>query len=575
LYHEEHKQGQMLSDLLTAILPDLIRALPSPKQMRWHDGDGRGDAFLRPIRWIVAVLGRTPLVFEYAGVESGVNSCGHRVHGSKGALAVDEPFVWLEKNHVLADREQRIEFIRSRSRELTAGAGFCLLEDEDLFAETADLTEWPVPVLAYFSEAYLHLPLEVIRVVLKQHQRCFMSCQSSGQAANAFVAVANIQSKQPRAVIEGNERVVNARLADAAFYFARDPEQSLEQRVERLNSIVFQDGLGMIGDMVRRLRAFVLDHADALSVPANLVQRAAYLCKSDLTTGLVYEFPELQGYMGGVYASINGEDEAVAVAIAEHYMPVGADDALPESLLARGIGVAERVDKLLGYFHLGRIPTASADPFALRRAAIGLLRLLLDERQPIQLSLPMLLREAAKQWDQQRVTITIAADVCVQLESFIVERFLGMSESLGCSKAALRAALASSVERPLYLVLHIARLLTGFADTEAGQSVAAANKRIANILKKQTQVLPEIDRSLLQQDEELKLYAAMNDVQTALQTASLDAMPALLAGLRDPVDAFFDKVMVMCESQALRENRLALLAELRASFMVLADISRL
>jgi len=567
-------RGRPVVEILAEALPDIIRRLPSPKQMRWCEGEARQDMFIRPICWLVACLGETVIPFQYAGVHSGRRSAGHRVHGGTGDIDVHDPFTWLERQYVCADRAQRKARIRQQLRDAAARAGVSLVEDEALLDEVTDLVEWPCVVTARYEARYLALPREVSRIELKAHQRCFASTDAEGRVSPVFFAVANIESRQPELVARGNERVVNARLADAMFYFERDPKQSLEQRVALLSQVVFQDGLGMVGDQVRRLRGFVLDNAEALGVDAHTAQRAAYLCKSDLTTGLVGEFPELQGYMGGVYARMDGESEEVARAIAQHYAPVGADDALPEHAIARAIGIAERADKLLGYFHLGRVPTASADPFGLRRAAIGLLRLLLDEAMPVRMTVRKVLAEAAKQWNEQRVTIAVSEQTCAQVMDFLHERLLGMAESLRVRRQALDAAWHAAEAPPLYRQLAIARLLSDFGRSETGQAVVAANKRIANILKKAEAVQAQVDPALLTLPAEQALWQAMNDVAHALPEAP-EARLAALATLRAPVDRFFDEVMVMAEDARLRANRLALLHRLYGQFLRLADLSRL
>ncbi|HXH65003.1 MAG TPA: glycine--tRNA ligase subunit beta, partial [Mariprofundaceae bacterium] len=376
-----HRPGRATAEILAEAMPGILRRLPSPKRMKWNDGEARDDAFIRPVRWIVARLGDTVIPFSFAGVGSGKLSRGHRILGGEGEIDIDDPKKWLKAQHVMLQQGERMKHIDSV---MAKAAGY--VPDYALLEEVADLTEWPVPILCEFDEKFVVLPREVIRITLKNHQRCFLV----GDSSNKFFAVANIKhkgKKDQQTVAKGNARVVNARLSDAMFYFDRDPKQTLDARVERLNDIIFQDGLGTVGDQVARLRNFVLDAAGAIGADANTVQRAAYLCKSDLTTGLVGEFPELQGYMGGIYAHLQGEPEGVAKAIAEHYRPAGAEDALPATPEARLIAVAERADKLLGYFHLGRIPTASADPYGLRRAAIGLIRLLADQQMPVELTL--------------------------------------------------------------------------------------------------------------------------------------------------------------------------------------------
>ncbi len=566
-------KGCKVIDIIANAMPGILRKLPSPKQMKWNDGENRDDAFIRPIRWIVARLGNDVIPFSFAGVEAGKISRGHRVHGSTGEIDVNNPFGWLEKQCVEANRDTRKRMIGTQLAQAMNVADVELLQDIDLLDEVTDLTEWPQVITGRYDKEFLRLPEEVSRIELKHHQRCFASQTLDGKTANIFFAVANIQSKDPAAVAHGNERVVNARLADAMFYFERDPRESLETRVEKLSEVVFQDGLGMVGDQVRRLRGFVLDTAAALEVDANDAQRAAYLCKSDLTTGLVGEFPELQGYMGGIYAKMDGENEVVTSAITEHYAPTGADDDLPDSAIARAIGIAERADKLLGYFHLGRIPTASADPFGLRRAAIGLIRMLENTVVPIDMLLTKILDEAAKQWNQQRVTIAITGETKLAVLDFIHERLLGMSAHT-YERRHLDASLHASVEWPVHQIIAVAELLAGFADSETGQAVAAANKRIANILKKASNVSDSVNTALMSEPTEKKLFSALEQAEADFPEGPEDQLK-VLASLREPIDTFFDDVMVMAKDDAVRANRLALLSRLRGLFLKLADISRL
>ncbi len=576
-------KGRPVADIIAESMPAILRKLPSPKQMQWQDGSTRSDTFIRPIRWIVARLGDEIIDFSFAGVQAGLISRGHRVHGSTGEIDVNDPFSWLQTQFVRANREARKSLIAELLNTSASKADVELVADEELLDEVTDLVEWPQAITARYDDRYLRLPEEVSRIELKHHQRCFSSHDADGKVSNVFFTVANIASKNPAAVANGNERVVNARLADAAFYFDRDPKESLDARVEKLSEIVFQDGLGMVSDLVRRMRGFVLDNAQALAVDANQAQRAAYLCKSDLTTGMVGEFPELQGYMGGQYARREGESEQVAEAIEHHYAPTGAEDDLPPDSIARALGIAERADKLLGYFHIGRIPTASADPFGLRRAAIGLVRLLSDTQYPVSMTLDKVIDEAAKQWNQQRVTIAVSDQTRQQVRGFIIERLLGMSGPLGFSKTSIDAAVNSSENRPLYREALIARHLMGFESSEEGQAITAANKRIANILRKAPSVPSDIDTSLFTEAAEKSLYEALLTAESgfsrAVSTGSFEESisPALaeLARLRQPPDQFFDDVMVMADDEAVRGNRLALLSRLRTLFLNLADISRL
>jgi len=567
-------KGRKVSDIIAEAMPGILRKLPGPKQMKWNDGDNRDDAFIRPIRWIVARLGDDVIPFPFAGVHSGKVSRGHRVHGSTGEIDVNDPFGWLKKQYVITDWNDRRMNIRDQLVQAASDAYVVQMPDDQLLEEVTDLTEWPQVITGHYNDDFLRLPEDVARIELKHHQRCFATKTSTGDPSNVFFAVANIASKDPAAVAHGNERVVNARLADAMFYFERDPKESLESRVEKLSEVVFQDGLGMVGDQVHRLRGFVLDNAKILGVDANNAQRAAYLCKSDLTTGLVGEFPELQGYMGGIYATMNGENNIVAQAIATHYAPAGADDDLPGNAIARAIGIAERADKLLGYFHLGRIPTASADPFGLRRAAIGLIRLLEGENMVVEITLTQVLNEAVKQWNQQRVTIAIGDGTLEAVRAFIEERLLGMAGHFQVSRNALDAAQHAGTENILQHQVAVARLLTGFADSETGQAVATANKRIANILKKAGELSNNVNVNLLSEHAEKELFSALEQVESDFPERPAEQLETL-ASLREPVDTFFDDVMVMAEDEPIRHNRLALLNRLRALFLKLADISRL
>lgn len=568
-------KGKKLMDIFAQAMPAILRGLPSPKQMQWQDGDNRGDAFIRPVRWIVARLGDDVIPFEFAGIQAGKASYGHRMaNNAKGEISIEDPLGWLSERMVTVNRDARKVSVIEGLKQAAKDAGVSLVEDGDLVEEVTDLTEWPHVITGHYQEEFLKLPIEVSRIELKHHQRCFSTQTSDGKTSNVFFAVANIKSKDPALVAHGNERVVNARLADAMFFFERDPKETLEARVEKLSEIVFQDGLGMVGDQVRRLRGFILDNANKLGVNTNGAQRAAYLCKSDLTTGLVGEFPELQGYMGGIYASMDGENDEVAEAVAEHYAPIGADDAVPVSAIACAIGVIERADKLLGYFHLGKVPTASADPFALRRAAIGLIHLLENKQHPINMTLTEVLKETAKQWNQQRVTIAIGDETQAAVANFIHERLLGMADGFMVTRAAMDAALGANVELPLYKHLGVAELLAKFADSEDGQAVAAANKRIANILKKAGDISLNVDEALFEKSAEKTLLAALHKVSSTFPTEP-EAQLAALATLRGPVDSFFDDVMVMADDEAVKTNRLALLGLIRALFLQLADVSKL
>ncbi|MBL1353668.1 MAG: glycine--tRNA ligase subunit beta [Zetaproteobacteria bacterium] len=584
--------GRDVCSIIAEAMPDILRKLPSPKSMRWQDGATRADAFIRPIRWIVARLGDEIIPFTFAGIASGLQSRGHRMcKDNLGEISVDTPFAWLEERMVIADRDTRKAKILNDLLTSAKDAGVSLVKDDDLIEEVTDLTEWPHVITGHYDEDFLRLPIEVSRIELKHHQRCFSTVDDKGNTSHVFFAVANIKSKNPAAVAQGNERVVNARLADATFFYDRDPKTSLEARVEILSTIVFQDGLGMVGDQVGRLRGFVLDNAKALGIDANEGQRAAYLCKSDLTTGLVGEFPELQGYMGGIYAKMDGESVHVSTAISYQYngfpklSEVRKGSSVEGLKIARAISIAEDMDRLLGYFHVGRIPTASADPFALRRSGIQLVKILSysgrpdwmkvsDDWTPIDITLKNIINSSAKQWNEQRITVSISEDTKQKVYDFIIERMLNYNFGFSYTPTAIQSALNATTDRPLYIIKNIAKILSDFSNTEHGQAVAAANKRIANILKKAGDIFPNIDTALFEETAEHVLFDALQKLQADFPSEPKEQLEAL-ASLRQAVDSFFDDVMVMADDEKVKANRLALLAQLRALFLQLADISKL
>ena len=448
--------------------------------------------------------------------------------------------------------------------------------EDALYDEVASLVEWPQPVVGRFDEQFLSLPPEVVVATLTNHQRYFPLADGNGQLLPRFITVANIVSREPDQVREGNERVIRPRLADAAFFWESDQQSTPELRLGGLESVVYQKGLGSIADKSRRVSGLAGELASMLGGDAQAAERAGLLCKSDLTTGMVGEFPELQGVMGGYYARLAGESDDVADAVGQHYRPAFAGDALPETMTGRLVALADRLDTLAGAFALGKRPSGNKDPFGLRRAALGVVRIAIEGELEFTLSDVAGAAVAAQPMASE-------PDVAVEMVAFIHDRLRGYAqEQLGTNAEMFEAVLDRT---PASLVDFAARLraLKAFAKLDDAASLAAANKRIANILRKSADGGvadgSSVDTEGLVEAAEKRLYAAVREADEELRPLLSDKAYAAalerLASLRAPVDAFFDDVMVMADDEALRRNRLALLAELRRQFLEIADVSRL
>jgi glycyl-tRNA synthetase beta chain len=477
---------------------------------------------------------------------------------------------------VIADAQKRKAIIEQGVRDLAGDAGGDVVEGERLYDEVTALVEWPVPLIGHFDEAFLELPREVVVSTLTGHQRYFPVADKQGNLLPAFITVANIESRDPDRVRDGNERVIRPRLADAAFFWRQDRQVPLAKRLQSLADVVYQQGLGSLHDKAERTAALAAALARELGIPGDDVERAARLAKCDLVTGMVGEFPELQGTMGRYYTAADGESETVARAIGEQYLPRHAGDELPASEAGRILAVADRLETLAGIFTLGKRPSGNRDPFGLRRAALGVVRILVE--CGIDIDLKNLVEQAA---DLQPAGVTPAPEVAEEVFAFINDRlrryFLDNDPSLATE--TFDAVLARA---PVSLVDFGKRLsaVQSFLAHDAAESLAAANKRIANILRKADIDRPgETRAELFEEDAEQALYHALaetaKNVRPMIEAGAYTEALEALAGLRAPVDRYFDEVMVMTDDDRLRNNRLALLGELRALFLNVADISRL
>jgi glycyl-tRNA synthetase beta chain len=570
--------GQPAADLLPTIVQGALDALPIPRRMRWgaHDAD-----FVRPVHWLVLLHGNDVVPGAVLGIASGRTTRGHRFMSS-GDIELKSPSDYAAKleqiGFVLADFNARREKIVAAVADAAAKAGGTPIGDDALYDEVAALTEWPVPVTGSFDASFLSLPKEVIIATLTGHQRYFPVTDKKGDLLPIFITLANIESKEPDRVRDGNERVIRPRLADAAFFRESDQQLPLSDRCDDLKNVVYQKGLGTLHDKSMRVAALATLLAEQVGADTAYVTRAAVLAKCDLLTGMVGEFPELQGTMGRYYALASGEPAEIAQAVGEQYLPRFAGDALPESVSGQVLAVADKLDTLGGVFLLGKKPTGNRDPFGLRRAALGVVRILIECELDIDFSEAVIAAAV-----QQPVSSDDRNQNRDLMYDFIIERLRGYFVD---SDAGITADMfeAVRVRRPSSLVDFHDRLkaVTHFMTLEPAVSLAAANKRTANILRK-AEVKQDkpgaVDSALLEDDAERVLYHAMQSAQSDVEPMLADRAYAdalrRLAELRVPVDAFFDDVMVMAENDAVRNNRLALLGELRALFFEIADISRL
>jgi len=568
--------GQSASDLMPGLVETALAALPIPRRMRWGAGDAE---FVRPVHWVVLLHGSKAIKTSVLGIATGNKSRGHRFH-SAGPIALRSPAEYLpaleERGHVIADFDRRRALVRDGVEAAAKKAGGNVVDGEALYDEVTALVEWPVPITGSFDDSYLSLPREVVTSTLTSHQRYFAVADKNGDLLPRFITVANLDSTDPEQVKSGNERVIRPRLADAAFFWDADRRTPLATRQESLREVVYQRGLGSLFDKAMRTANLAAEIATALDIDSASVQRAAALAKCDLVTGMVGEFPELQGIMGRYYALSDGEPPAVAEAIAEHYLPRFSGDALPASVGGQILAVADKLDTLAGVFVIGKKPSGNRDPFGLRRAALGVIRVLIE--CDLDLDLRALLNSAI---EAQPKAAEDGENLAAELYTFISERlrryFLDHDPDLATE--TFDAVLA---RKPASLVDFSRRLaaVQAFIKLEPAASLAAANKRIANILKKaEGQGDDAVKEKLLTDPAEVALAKALEGarerVAPMLEAREYAGVLTALAELREPVDHFFDDVMVMADDAATRNNRLSLLRDLRALFLDVADISRL
>ena len=577
LFAITEKPGRATAEVLAEAIPATIRAFPWPKSMRWGDASQSTESlrWVRPLHGLVALFGEQVVPVEIAGIASGAETRGHRFH-APATITLTGPDGYVEQlraAHVLVDQDERAALIRSRAGTLAREAGLELVEDEGLVAENAGLTEWPVPLLGRFDEAFLDVPPEVIQLTARVNQKYFVCRDGAGKLANAFVCTANIAASDGGAkIVEGNRKVLAARLSDARFFYETDLKTPLEEQAAKLEKIVFHEKLGTVADKVERvakLARWLVEEgivgAETPSFPAGereqlaaLAERAARLAKADLVTGMVGEFPELQGLMGGYYAAAQGEDARVAEAVRDHYKPVGQGDDVPTAPVTVAVSLADKLDSITGFFGADLKPSGSKDPFALRRSALGVIALILDNG----------------------LRFRLASAVSRDVLDFFADRLKVQQREAGVRHDLIDAVFALGGEDDLVRLLARVRALQAFVGTEDGANLLAGYKRAANILKKEGVTGVEATAlSYAPEQAEGDLIAALDAAEPrageAVAREDFEGAMAALATLRAPIDAFFDQVTVNDADPARRAARLNLLARVRAAVHNVADFSRI
>ena len=570
LVHRAKIEGQPTKNLLNYIVANALAKLPIPKPMRWAD---KTVQFIRPVHTVTMLLGDELIEGEILGVASARTIRGHRFLGEKEfeiQHADQYPQLLHEKGSVIADfNERKAEILAKSQAKATALGGVADIE-ESLLEEVTSLVEYPNVLAAKFEERFLAVPAEALVYTMKGDQKYFPIYDKDGKLLPHFIFVSNINPEDPTAIIEGNEKVVRPRLTDAEFFFKTDLKQKLVDRLPRLETVLFQQQLGTLKDKTDRIEQLAGEIAKQIGADEAKAKRAGLLSKCDLMTNMVFEFTDTQGVMGMHYARHDGEDEEVAVALNEQYMPRFAGDELPKSLVASAVALADKFDTLTGIFGIGQAPKGSADPFALRRAALGALRIIVEKNLP--LDLEDLVKKSAALFGDKLTNQNVVADVV----DFMLGRFRAWYQDEGIAVDVIQAVLARRPTRPADFDARV-RAVSHFRTLDSAEALAAANKRVSNILAKADAAIGEINLTACVEPAEKALAEAVlalrTEVQPLIAKGDYTAVLDKLANLRAPVDSFFDNVMVNAEDPALRQNRLAILNTLQGLFLQVADIS--
>ncbi|NVK22292.1 MAG: glycine--tRNA ligase subunit beta [Kangiellaceae bacterium] len=563
------QQGQPLAKFIEDIINGALKKLPIPKAMRWGD---RSEQFIRPVHWAVLLHGEQVLDATIVGVKTSNQSFGHRFMAPEAIVitSADTYLSQLENAKVIADYEKRQQLVKQQVETEAQSINGVAQISEDLLDEVTSLVEWPVALTGKFDDDFLSVPSECLVSSMAEHQKYFHVLDKEGELLPNFITVANIESSNPHSIISGNEKVIRPRLADAKFFFETDKKVSLESHQEHLKKVVFQNQLGSIQDKAERVAALAKSIAPVIGADAEQSERAGLLSKCDLSTNMVGEFDKLQGVMGTYYARHDGEHENVAIAMTEQYLPKFSGDKLAQNPVGQAIAIADRVDTLVGIFGIGQKPKGSKDPFALRRAAIGLLRTIVENK--LELDLNSLISNSVASFGDKLTN----QNVQQELFEFILERFKAWYLDQGVDANIIASVMALQPSQPFDFDARI-KAVQFFQKLQEAESLSAANKRVKNILAKADIEIPNsIESSLLVETEEKSLASKIDNALLSMsEIKNYQDKLAHLANLRDDVDAFFDKVMVNAEDPAIKANRLAMLNNLQTLFSSVADISLL
>ena len=572
LRFSQHIPGKATASLLPTIVEDSLNDLPIPKRMRWA---ASREEFVRPTQWLVMLLGDQVVDCTILSQQAGRESRGHRFHHPENVV-ITTPANYVEdlrKAYVLADFAERRELIGKRTAELALQQEGTAIVPPALLDEVTALVEWPVPLVCSFEERFLEVPQEALITTMQDNQKYFCLLDSEGKLLPRFITVANVESRDPKQIVQGNEKVVRPRLTDAEFFFKQDKKQPLETFNERLKNVVFQAQLGTVYDKAERVSKLAAFIAPLIGGDAQRAGRAGLLSKCDLATEMVGEFPEMQGVAGYYYALNDGEPEDVALALNEQYMPRGAGAELPQTLTGAAVAIADKLDTLVGIFGIGMLPTGSKDPYALRRAALGVLRILIEKQ--LDLDLTTAVEFAVKQFGAK----VKAAGLAEQVLEFIFDRLRARYEDEGIDVATYLSVRALKPGSALDFDQRV-QAVQAFRKLPEAEALAAVNKRVSNLLSKAEGAIAEqVEPKYFDNANEFSLYSAIQQADQAVQPMAAarqySESLARLAALRDPVDAFFEAVMVNAEDAKVRANRYALLSRLRGLFLGVADISLL
>ncbi|MBF8732419.1 MULTISPECIES: glycine--tRNA ligase subunit beta [Pseudomonas] len=572
LRFSQHIPGKATASLLPTIVEDSLNDLPIPKRMHW--GASR-EEFVRPTQWLVMLLGDQVVECTLLAQQAGRESRGHRFHHPENVV-ITTPANYVEdlrKAYVLADFAERRELIAKRTAELAMQQEGTAVVPPALLDEVTALVEWPVPLVCSFEERFLEVPQEALITTMQDNQKYFCLLDSEGKLLPRFITVANVESRDPKQIVLGNEKVVRPRLTDAEFFFKQDKKQPLETFNERLKNVVFQAQLGTVYDKAERVSKLAAFIAPLIGGNAQRAGRAGLLSKCDLATEMVGEFPEMQGVAGYYYAQNDGEPEDVALALNEQYMPRGAGAELPQTLTGAAVAIADKLDTLVGIFGIGMLPTGSKDPYALRRAALGVLRILIEKQ--LDLDLTTAVEFAVKQYGAK----VKAAGLSEQVLEFIFDRLRARYEDEGIDVATYLSVRALKPGSALDFDQRV-QAVQAFRKLPEAEALAAVNKRVSNLLSKaEGAIADHVEPKYFDNANEFSLYSAIQQADQAVQPMAAarqySESLARLAALRDPVDAFFEAVMVNAEDAKVRANRYALLSRLRGLFLGVADISLL